>query len=480
MKNQNMCIDLHCHPNLKPFNSGYPKPKYTMWEKIFHASDSRFAERIKTISHHILKESQCNLDSLDEGNVRVFNVSLYPIERSFLHMRNVPKWLIGKNKINIVQQVVTGFSLESIVHLKTHYDYFSDLQKEYRFVEDAIGKSSDKKKEFVLVNNFSELEDALKKANTLIGIMSIEGAHALGTGTPLSEKMSASALEKMLTENILKIKKWKYPPFTINLAHHFWNQLAGHATSFKPPINGLVNQNKGKDKGITPLGWHVIRQLLSKENGKRILIDTKHMSVASRIEYYQFIRNYNFVNPHDKIPIVSSHAGMNGYSTMESSIREKDVIRKARRSRLYKWSINISNEEIAIIHEAEGIIGLMMDRGNLGGVKTIKQISSIAEQKKQRMEYCKLFWENVFQIVKAVNEKSGWNVPAFGSDFDGTITHMDTYESSAKIPLFQQDLIDYLQTTQYKKELWYGYSPEVLVQKIMHENALQFYKKFFV
>jgi microsomal dipeptidase-like Zn-dependent dipeptidase len=347
-------------------------------------------------------------------------------------------------------------------------------------VEDAIGKSSDKKKEFVLVNNFSELEDALKKANTLIGIMSIEGAHALGTGTPLSEKMSASALEKMLTENILKIKKWKYPPFTINLAHHFWNQLAGHATSFKPPINGLVNQNKGKDKGITPLGWHVIRQLLSKENGKRILIDTKHMSVASRIEYYQFIRNYNFVNPHDKIPIVSSHAGMNGYSTMESSIREKDVIRKARRSRLYKWSINISNEEIAIIHEAEGIIGLMMDRGNLGGVKTIKQISSIAEQKKQRMEYCKLFWENVFQIVKAVNEKSGWNVPAFGSDFDGTITHMDTYESSAKIPLFQQDLIDYLQTTQYKKELWYGYSPEELVQKIMHENALQFYKKFFV
>lgn len=116
----------------------------------------------------------------------------------------------------------------------------------------------------------------------------------------------------------------------------------------------------------------------------------------------------------------------------------------------------------------------------LGGVKTVKQISSIAEQKKQRMEYCKLFWENAFQIVKAVNDKSGWNVPAFGSDFDGTITHMDTYESSAKMPLFQQDLKDYLHDTQFKNELWYGYSPEQLVQKIMHENATQFYKKFFV
>ena len=35
-------------------------------------------------------------------------------------------------------------------------------------------------------------------------------------------------------------------------------------------------------------------------------------------------------------------------------------------------------------------------------------------------------------------------------------------------------------TPQYKKELWYEHTPEKLVAKIMHENATNFYKKFFV
>ena len=62
----------------------------------------------------------------------------------------------------------------------------------------------------------------------------------------------------------------------------------------KPPVNALLNQNRGMDKGLTELGRHVLRELLSRENGKRIIIDTKHMSVQSRKEYYGFVRNYNY------------------------------------------------------------------------------------------------------------------------------------------------------------------------------------------
>jgi microsomal dipeptidase-like Zn-dependent dipeptidase len=480
MTKEILTVDLHCHPNLKSFNSGYPNPVRNMWDNIHHKIEGDFAKVIEGASQHVLKESQSNLDSLAAGNVRVFQVSLYPTERGFLHMRNVPKWLVGKKRINILQEVITGYDGDCITHLKKHYNYFEDLEREYAFVHAQQGKSPDGKSEFVLVNSYAELELALQDKNKLIGIMTIEGAHVLGTGSPQTDKLSAEELKKQLTENIQAIKRWEYPPFMINLAHHFWNHLSGHAKSFKRPINGLVNQNKGRDKGITEAGWQVVRELLSRENGKRILIDVKHMSVAARKEYYAFISNYNYVNPNDRIPIVCSHAGVNGYSTMDASVKESDLMVKSRNHRFYRWSINVSNEEVRIIHQSGGLVGLMMDRGMLGGLDVVKRISEIQDAKKQRQEFARLFWDNAFEMVEAVGEKSGWDVVAIGTDFDGTITHMNPYESAAKFPLLQQDLIEYLEHNHYKEELWFGYTPVELVEKMMSGNAMRFYKEFFV
>lgn len=476
-----LTIDLHCHPNLKSFNSGFPKPKKNIWEKIFHKKgEAGFAKTVNEISGQVLKESQTNLESLAEGNVRVFQLSLYPTERGFLKMRNVPKWLAGKNRISVLQEVITGYSAESIAEAKKHFNYFEELQAEYAYVEAQQGKSPDGKNHFVLVNNFAELQKALQQKNTLIGIVTIEGGHVLGTGSPATDKLSESELMELLTRNISAIKKWKHPPFVMNLAHHFWNHLSGHSKSFKRPINALVNQNKGMDKGITDAGWHVIRQLLNRENGKRILIDTKHMSIAARKEYYTFIQSYNAINPHDPIPVICSHTGINGFANMEASIKQNDIMFKARKHRLYRWSINLSHEEIRIIHQSGGLIGLMMDRGMLGGLDTINGITVIENERKQREAYAHLFWDNVFEIIKAIGNKSGWDTVAIGSDFDGTITHMEPYETAAKFLLFQEDLIAFLENQNYNDELWFGYNPEELVAKIMSGNALRFYERFFV
>ena len=43
-----------------------------------------------------------------------------------------------------------------------------------------------------------------------------------------------------------------------------------------------------------------------------------------------------------------------------------------------------------------------------------------------------------------------------------------------------EDLIDYLEQNKYQEELWFDYSPKQLVQKVMNENAMRFYKRFFV
>ncbi|HEY0262260.1 MAG TPA: membrane dipeptidase [Chitinophagales bacterium] len=475
-----LTIDLHCHPNLKSFNSGFPQPTKNIWEKIYHKKGEGFTQTANEISEHVLKESQANLETLAQGNVRVFQLSLYPTERGFLRMRNVPKLFVGKKRANILQEVITGYSAESIAESQKQYNYFGELQAEYKYVESQQGKSPDGKNTFVLVNNFAELQKALQQKNTLIGIVTIEGGHALGTGSPETDKLSTDDLKALLTQNIRAIKQWENPPFVINLAHHFWNHLSGHSKSFKRPINAIINQNKGINKGITEAGWHTIRLLLSRENGKRILIDTKHMSIAARKEYYAFIQNYNSINPNDTIPIIASHVGMNGFSTMTASAKFTDIMPKARRPRLFRWSINLSHEEVRIIHQSGGLIGLMMDRGMLGGLNAIENIVAIEDEKKKREAYVQLFWDNVFEIIKATGDKNGFDAISIGSDFDGTITHMEPYESAAKFPLFQQDLIEFLEKKKYKQELWYDYSPTELVEKIMYKNALNFYERFFV
>lgn len=475
-----MIIDLHCHPNLKSFNSGYPEPQANMWDKIQHKIDTKIAKDINELTKQVWKASQCNLDSMAAGNVRVFQLSLYPMERGFLHLRNLPNALIGKKRITVLHEVITGYHPDCLAAMKISTDYFKELQAEYNYVRNQQGKSPDGQSEFVLVNNFKELEQALKKKNTLIGIVTIEGGHVLGTGTEATDKMSKDEIINKLSEHISFIKNWEFPPFAMNLSHHFWNHLAGHAKSFKRPINNIINQNKGKNKGITEAGWHVIRELLSTKNGKRILIDTKHMSAAARKEYYAFISNHNYVNPEHKIPVISSHACANGFKTIDSSITKADMIVKTRKTRLFKWSINISDEEANIIHDSEGLIGIMVDKGNLGGIDVVAEITKETDMLKQRKLFTQLFLDNVFQLVKAVGKKSGWNMIAFGSDFDGSITHMDPYPTAVELPLLQQDLIAYLEKKEYQKDLWFDYTPKEIIDKIFYKNAMDFYKKFFV
>jgi hypothetical protein len=104
--------------------------------------------------------------------------------------------LVGNRRINIAQEVITGMQRrKSIAYQKKHYNYFEDLLAEYQYVVNQQGKSPDGKSEFVLVNNYTELELALtERRYTYIGIITIEGAHVLGTGAPETDKLTKDAL----------------------------------------------------------------------------------------------------------------------------------------------------------------------------------------------------------------------------------------------------------------------------------------------
>lgn len=204
------------------------------------------------------------------------------------------------------------------------------------------------------------------------------------------------------------------------------------------------------------------------------------MSLKGRKEFYNWVRSYNYLSNVDKIPLICSHTGVNGYKTMSGSLQKPDNVAKIQNSYLNRLSINISDEEINIIKESDGLIGIMFEKNKLGGGKFFDSIKKETDKEKITEAYSKIFLDNCLQIVQAVGNKSGWDHICIGSDLDGAIQHFDDYDTAAQFPKVYENLVRYLDKHQYEKQLWYGYKPEEIVDKIMRKNVMDFYSKYFV
>lgn len=475
--------DIHLHPTIKTFNSGRPHPRKNIWDDFDHiigkTNPAKFAVNN---TPGLAKYSQCNFYELARGKVRVATASLYPTEKGFLQMRNIPNLVVNKKAQDEMIQVISGFTVDSIRYMRENQNYFDELEEEYNYLIKGQGASPDGRYAYKVVNNYGELRDVLKKDKTTLGIvLSVEGAHVLWTEEMMTGKLTPTQMKKCIEENIGKIKSWEVPPLTINLCHHFYNHLCGHSRSFSGASANLLNQNRGLNLGLTGLGIKALKEFNSLNNGKRIIIDTKHMSLLGRKEYYNWIRSYNYISKSDKIPIVCSHSGVNGYKTMMGSIRKPDNLVKYNEKYFNSWSLNISDEEIRIIHESTGLIGIMLDKHKLGGGTFFKQhINNEADREKIKEAYLRIFFDNVLHIVKAIGNETGWNCIALGSDFDGAIEHTDPYDKSSKMPDLFEDMVRFLETTHYGKALWYDQKPVEMVDKILRKNTMDFYERHFV
>lgn len=481
MKSVPCFSDIHIHPTLKTFNSDHPKPNRNLWDEFEHIKPTmRAGHFAMNNSRDVAKFSQTNFYRLIQGDVRIIFASLYPMERGFFQMRQLPKVITGRKGYDELTSIATGFTPARIRYLMKYDDYFKMLNEEYAWLKAAEGKSPCGKYEMKIVNTYSELKEvAEKKKNTIGLVMTIEGSHVFFNKEMLSGKLGKREMKDELKKNIIAVKEWENPPFVMNLSHHFYNELCGHAKSFNTLIGEvLVNQKKGLESGLTGLGIKAMKEMLSNSNGRRIYIDTKHMSMQGRREYYNWVRSYNYLNKNDNIPVVCTHTGVNGFRTMIGSTMKKDSEAKNSKSDFFNWSINLSDEEIKIIHDTKGIMGLMLDKTKLGGGKFIhdyRQLKTVEEQKDAVM---KVFFDNVFQSIKAIGKPDAWDTIAIGSDLDGGINTFDHYDACNRYPDLYDDLYSWLNRTKYQKALWYGLKPEEILDKLFYKNTMLFCERY--
>ena len=523
-------IDIHCHSSWKPFMSGRNNPSHTPFESYDNEIGSRLLKKLSRQIESILRfklGTQSNFDNLHKGNVRLAIVSLTPIEKAFFVV-NVPsdglikklmKKLVAEKKLqkvytlkNNVVNALTGFHSTDIDFAKKGMtQYFHEaLVPEYTYFTQFHNQQNNNQTYSIrFVKNFQEIKDSLHANSTTICIIiSIEGAHTLSNQVPetghLIEHAGSSHLEDYFDfsslaayeKNIEAMKQWEFVPLYISLNHHFWNGLGGHAKSLTKLFGTLVSQTEGMNEGLKLMGKEVIKLLLKTTNGPRVLIDVKHMSPACRRDFYRFIQSHYWLH-NDKFPLICSHTGVVSKSrTLDELIAQDDEKEGQDISNyLHEHSINLCAEDILMIAETSGLIGIQLDERRIAGnsaIDIVKKNSKLGA-KDLRKQYAKILFANLLEIVQTVNSKKGWDLPTIGSDYDGFIHHLDFYPTTAEMPVLKNDLwgfliqpesishtaFNYSMPLDEIKRLMFGLSAEAIIQKIFAENAMVFLEKNF-
>lgn len=187
-------------------------------------------------------------------------------------------------------------------------------------------------------------------------------------------------------------------------------QKAFHSPDFHPAT----------ESGLTLLGKKVIKQALTHPT-KPMLIDVKHMSLFSRLQYYRY--RAKLAEEHEqvaKLPVISSHTGFT-FTTYSQFISNRQYLpqidtgdeglpltsiaaieRKIGKTDDHNnedlfgnpWTINLFDEEIEEIFNTNGLIGISLDQRVLGTRKMFldgKRGSHYEPEHLAREEYTWLF-----------------------------------------------------------------------------------------
>lgn len=550
-------FDLHAHPSFKPFHDKDSEgniPDKDIWTKREPDDDEKvaFVDGLVKAGVEIgsVFESQIHLDAVVDGQIGSLCLALYPLERGFIQRgrRQANSGPLGNDFMNFDKLLayITGFDVSEIDKLQSNnISYFKQLKDEYQYLLDNrnITSKVHKQKEtnvpysYQLVKNHAEIKNIIDNELPIVPIvLSIEGGHAFAEDVfdekgrfvdmvraekyPNRKRYQGKfeQYSKVLLDNILEVKKWEYPPFFVTLSHHFYNHLAGHSQTFTGIITllgwmlnqtgsinalnkeGILEETSYFDLGIRALGKEAIKRLLLRNGTHRsILIDVKHMSPKARLEYYNMLNEGIYKGV--KIPIIYSHGAVNGRAKLSEYKSDNAV---ARKSTFNIADINLFDDEINIIIESDGLIGVMIDERRIVGKKLPEDVNISrrefnrwkrkGENKDIVTQTCiSTIFNQIFHIIEAyagLNQEKAWNHICLGTDYEGLINPVDLYDTAEKFKTMEEDFINHWndriesmdvnnpQIQRYKNFV-FGREPKDFIRKFLWKNAMDFLRKYF-
>jgi len=350
-------FDFHCHPGLKPtfVNQISPVSPWTFINaklEVFH--DINIS--INPLFNEVLN-SQCCLSQLYKGDVKLFGIALHSPEA------NMGKGLLEKKLINHGEIPLLDHDRLELIKDGNHY--FQFLQDDLRRLSQVAAPVDLNGAKLKIIQSSADFNEA--NGNTIFGFLIVEGLHCFFDNQSAANKKEefSKNFESFTDANTI---------LAINVCHIQQNPFCNHAygIQFIKPEYFFPVQS-----GITSWGKEMINRMLEK----KILVDIKHMSLFSRYQLYEMLRDPTDENKYIA-PIICTHAGITGQSTKDkmkylfrtplpvSNVYEV-VYLKPKSTHVdgayYNCSsINLYDEDIETILLSDGLIGLSFDQRIIG------------------------------------------------------------------------------------------------------------------
>lgn len=483
MPERNNYIDFHCHPALKPFGRSFRKSPAGMQSQhrshktsLWWYDPPSVTDKLLNYLGGLTRFSQSNAHALARGGVGVACASLYPLEKGFVNNT------IKRDALNdLLLDFATSLGKDRIDFLQGMTDYFADLNLEYQFYKQCHGhvvRLPQGSFQYRLVRNYGEIEENCRSGDTtadlrtLCLVISIEGLHVLNTG------LGRVPDPWEVLQNLRKIKAWEFPPFFITVSHHFWNHICGHAPSLSGIVRKVANQAEGMGQGITDLGRRVLSEMLSRENGPRILPDLKHMSGRAREEFYALRQSGELGDSH--FPLLISHGACNGLK----SFRDPFPSNLPTARLLNPVEINFYDSELIALARSGGLIGLQLDERRIAAKSALELVPRSLLRHKIMHYRSELLWRQVQHIAETLDRAGlfAWGCMAIGSDFDGIIDSLNGFWTAEELP-FLSDFLERHAYNYLKKAHWQlpenSIRADEVVERIFSGNGHRFLKAHF-
>jgi len=549
-----MTFDLHTHPAFKNFLNEYYTEYPTSFnynnEKLPYSLQNKVLDGVHDLFLHIL-EGQSSVSQLQVGKVRRCVTAISNVELGFAASGGLFGNLLGSKWAKILdldyfEKVEDG-----------EISYLRLLIKEVDFYQKLVNNSKGKLS-FLSRDHVIDPEERHVQF-----ILALEGGHNLSKKLignnlkfdPLNDSNikkgefnlnnsnfnhSAANNLRELTQ-VLRQKNIDILYLTLTHLTHIEEQnLATHAFGLKMIKHSAFFPH---GRGVSKQGFEVIKTAytLEHEGARRpILIDVKHMSLVSRLQFYEY-RSDHF----DTMPIIASHVGIAGYSIKEwkESVISKDLRRyhyetakcvevvterkKAgewgsflnKNFTFNPWTINLLDDDIIQILESKGLIGISLDVRILGFQSRVNMKSKSAEYLSES-EFSYLFPKvdrsklRLKEINVVEHEMESWTLPTkeerhplclcfnlihimtvgqaklhwpwadvskhicIGSDFDGLIQAIKVCEDASEFPDLRGILHQWLPVAaaSYQKEN--GYDDEMYQYAYSRSNRAKFIDNF--
>lgn len=513
VKTMSTYFDLHFHPLFKQFitrfETSYPTQRGV--DELLKEMDleNNILDIVDEIALHILQSQSC-VEQITEGGIRLGVAAIASLELGIADSKGFIAQILRSNLTKPMdrkyfQSIRNGEISYYRLFLK-ELDLFRRVAEKNHlvFLSRKDPRNIDEKAAYMVLG----MEGGHNLSRKKIGRHEPDGVEEIGDHilwNDLARNPGADAAESL---QLLQQALWNsgFDLFYITLTHLTYineQHLATHAyglkllshEAFYPVGNGL------SEEGRKLIDTAYNMQVKDGEDTERtpILIDIKHMSLKSRLDFYK-LRKEKGHQP----PILATHMGVTGYSVEEwkdalthsallksNTVKAVEVMMERKKAGEWgfinknftynPWSINLMNEDIIEIIESDGLIGISLDVRILGfqaligasskdqpeylsmedfktffprvkveGIATESLMPADAESwlkptKEERHPLCLCF--NIVHIVSVgmiSTSRNPWDHVCIGSDFDGLIDPVKVCRDSSKMAQLEADLIRWM------------------------------------